>query len=107
SRRCKAPDVFFLISSLFSLVFAFGRCERGTSYGNLSITRFMESAVIWNVDAVEAGPGAEPGFNRFPYYYVGRNEAMSLSGTVNRPRRREGGVTASIASIFSIGSARR
>ena len=69
--------------------------------------RFMESAVIWNVDAVEAGPGAEPGFNRFPYYYVGRNEAMSLSGTVNRPRRREGGVTASIASIFSIGSARR
>ena len=69
-----------------------------------SPTRFMESAVLWNVDAMEAGPGAEPGFNRFPYYYVGRNEAMSLSGTVNRPRRREGGVT---ASIFSIGSARR
>jgi hypothetical protein len=29
-------------------------------------TRFMESAVLWNVDAMEAGPGAEPGFNRFP-----------------------------------------
>ena len=50
----------------------------------------MESAVIWNVDAVEAGPGAEPGFKRFPYYYVGRNEAMSLSGTVNRPRPERG-----------------
>jgi len=28
--------------------------------------RFMESAALWNVDAIEAGPGAEPGFNRFP-----------------------------------------
>jgi hypothetical protein len=46
-----------------SLMFAFGRCERGTSYGNPSIAHFMESAALWNVDAIEAGPGAEPGFN--------------------------------------------
>jgi hypothetical protein len=36
-----------------------------------------------------------------------RNEAINLSGTVNRPRRRAAGVTPSIASIFSVGSARR
>src|SRR5438105_1019889 len=36
-----------------------------------------------------------------------RNEAINLSETVNRPRRRAGGVIPSIASIFSVGSARR
>ena len=35
------------------------------------------------------------------------NSAMSLSGTVNRPRLSDGGVTFSMASIFSVGSIRR
>lgn len=40
----------------------------------------MERAALWNVDAIEAGPGD----------CAPRNEAMSSSGTVNRPRRIDG-----------------
>jgi hypothetical protein len=39
-------------------------------------------------------------------FLVGVREAMSASGARNRPRRSEAGTTASIASSFSLGSAR-
>ena len=37
----------------------------------------------------------------------GRSEAISLSAARKRPRRRPGGSTASMASSFAVGSARR
>jgi hypothetical protein len=40
-------------------------------------------------------------------HHAPRHEAINVSGTVHRPRRKGGGVMASIASIVSVGSARR
>jgi hypothetical protein len=45
--------------------------------------------------------------SRTPHYPGSRSEAMSASGALNRPRRSDGGRTASTASSFSVGSMRR
>jgi hypothetical protein len=34
-------------------------------YGTFSINLILESAALWKVDAIEAGLGAESGFDRF------------------------------------------
>jgi hypothetical protein len=41
------------------------------------------------------------------HHHAPRHEAINVSGTVHRPRRKAGGIMASIASILSVGSARR
>ena len=59
----------------------------------------MESVSLWTVDVIKAGPRAVLGaLNAFHYHAV-RNDTIILSGTVNRPRRRDGGVTASIPAF--------
>jgi len=40
-------------------------------------------------------------------HHAPRHEAINVSGTVHRPRRKAGGLMALIASIVSVGSARR
>ena len=42
-----------------------------------------------------------------PHHPGSSSEAMSASGALNRPRRSDGGSTASTASSFSVGSTRR
>lgn len=42
-----------------------------------------------------------------PHHPGSKSEAMSASGALNRPRRSDGGSTASTASSFSVGSTRR
>jgi hypothetical protein len=41
------------------------------------------------------------------HHHAPRNEAINVSGTVNRPRRKAGGIMVSSAAIVSVGAARR
>lgn len=56
-----------------------------------------------------AGAQVRPGHRRCcaPHYSRSSSEAINASGALNRPRRRPGGRTASIASSFSVGSTRK